>query len=260
MFPAADIIGDLRTLLRGRPAFLTGSLVAAEAYDLPFAYSDADIFVPSASALMANTQYLLDRGYTVDESFSRVWARWLEYGTGNWHTNSIRLNSDDGVEVNIVYKLVQKHPTTSLAQVIESFDFGLLAVGYDLEMDERRDMRRYLFPNHALGDPLPMMPNKRSDWRHGFISQYNGLRQSGRYAKYHKYGYDLSAVKDDLITGYRNASAYMATRDKEDKQVLGQIYWTIADHIENDMIDELHAAAKEIQYLDSLDQIMDALE
>lgn len=260
MFPAADIVDDLRLLLRGKPVFLAGSLVAAETYGLPYAFSDADIFTPSTGSLMATTQYLLCHGYQIDERFERVWHRWQQYGTRGWHTNSIRLFSSDGVEVNVIHKLIQKNPTTSLSQVLESFDFGLLGVGYDLEDNTRRDLRPYLFPGMDLTGPLPLLPNKRTAWRAGFISQYNGLRQAGRYAKYHGYGYDMSLVKDDLIVGYRNAGAYLTARDKEEKKQLGMIYWSIADYIDEDRISELAEASKEILYLDSLDQIMDSLE
>jgi hypothetical protein len=121
-------------------------------------------------------------------------------------------------------------------------------------------MRAFLFPGLDPDGPLPLMPNKRSNWRNGFISQYNGLREVGRYAKYHGYGYDLSAVKDDLVTGYWAGSSYMSTRFEPEKQQLGKIYETIAIKIEDDAIDELVEAYKTLDYNDSLDAIMEALE
>jgi hypothetical protein len=105
-----------------------------------------------------------------------------------------------------------------------------------------------------------MMPNKRANWRNGFISQYNGLREAGRYAKYAGYGYDLTLVRDDLVTGYWAASSYMSNHFDADKQLLGRIYEAIAVHIENDNISELTLAAKQLNYKDSLDEIMEALE
>jgi hypothetical protein len=121
-------------------------------------------------------------------------------------------------------------------------------------------MQGYLFPGSSKGDALPMMPNKRQNWRDGFISQYNGLREFGRYAKYHGYGYDLSLVKDDLAEGYRAASLYLGDHFDVEKQKMGEIYSTIADKIEDDAIDELVEATKKIDYKDSLDSIMEALE
>lgn len=257
---AADLIDEVRALLTGEPVFLAGSLVAEYAHGKNGAHHDVDLFCPTSQVLIATGQKLLDSGYKLDDRFSRVWARWLRYGFKTWHTNSLRLWSPTGTETNLVYKLTEGHPTTSLAQVIESFDFGLLAVGWDLEQDQYRDMRSYLFPNHAPGGPLPLMPNKRMNWRNGFISQYNGLREAGRYAKYHGYGYDMSLVKDDLVTGYREASSYLFSKDDPDKQTLSQIYETIATRIDGDEIDELVEAYKELDFKDSLDAIMEALE
>lgn len=257
---ASDIINDVRALLTGEPVFLAGSLVAEQTYGLSNAHHDVDLFCPTDQVLIAVGQKLLDHGYKLDDRFSRVWARWLRYGFKRWHTNSLRLMSPTGIETNLVYKLTDGHPTTSLSQVLESFDFGLLATGYDLEWDEYRDLRAYLFPDLDPDGPLPLMPNKRSNWRNGFISQYNGLRECGRYAKYHGYGYDMSAVKDDLVTGYWSAASYMAGHFDAEKNQLGKIYEAIAMHIEDDHIDELTKASALIDYKDSLDVIMEALE
>lgn len=256
-----DAIDELQKDLKGTPSFLAGSLVAAYLYDLgPEAYQDVDVFTPSPIALVANVQQLLSKGYSIETRFERVWHRWLRYGLQGWHTNSIKLTSPLQTEVNLVFKKVNNQATTSLAQVIESFDFGLLGAGWDLETNTFRDMREYLFPQLTLGGPYPMMPNKRDNWRNGFISQYNGIREVGRYAKYYTYGHDMSAVKDDLVLGYRTAALYLSGRDKADKQALGQIYEVIARRIEDDEIAELLEASKEILYLDELDAIMDALE
>lgn len=257
---ASAKIADVQALLTGEPVFLTGSLVAEQAYGKSNAHSDVDLFCPTAHVLIAMTQKLLMSDYKLDSRFERVWNRWLRYGFNKWHTNSIRLHSPSGVETNLVYKLTDGHPTTSLGQVLESFDFGLLGVGYDLETDQYRDMRPYLFPGMDVDGPLPMMPNKRSNWRNGFISQYNGLREAGRYAKYHKYGYDLSLVKDDLITGYWSVAAYMSNTFDDEKQQLGKIYEVLAQHIEYDKIDDIIDGYKQLDYNDSLDAIMQALE
>lgn len=257
---ASALIADVRSQLAGEPVFLTGSLVAEEAYGKSNAHHDVDLFCPTMNVLISVGQRLLCNGYKLDSRFERVWHRWLRYGIKTWHTNSLRLMSPSGVETNLVFKLADGHPTTSLAQVIESFDFGLLGMGYDLETDTYRDMRGYLFPGVDPDGPLPLMPAKRDSWRNGFISQYNGLREVGRYTKYHGYGYDLSQVKDDLVVGYWQASAYHAGHFDAEKQQLGKIYEAIALKIEDDAIDELVEAAQQIDYNDPLDTIMEALE
>lgn len=261
---AGVAIADVRTRLAGDPVFLAGSLVASETYGHADAWHDVDIFCPTPQVLIAVGQKLLGQGFTLDDRFSRTWFRWLRYGMKGWHTNSLRMQAPGGNEWNLVYKMTDGHPTTSLSQVLESFDFGLLGTGWDLERDSYHDLRSYLFPGlfdpATHTEPLPMMPAKRANWRNGFISQYNGLREAGRYAKYAGYGYDLSLVKDDLVTGYRQAWLYYSNCFEAEKQQLGQIYMAIADHMDADNIDELAKATKLIDYNDSLDVIMAALE
>lgn len=253
-------IASVSATLHRQPVFLAGSCVAAQAHSKPAGWSDLDLFVPTQQVLVSTIQILLDHGYTLDDRFERVWHRWLRYGLKGWHTNSMRLHSPQGVETNVVYKLVDGHPTTSLAQVLESFDFGLLSTGYDLETGTFRDMRSYLFPGLNPDGPLPMMPSKRDNWVRGFISQYNGLREAGRYAKYHAYGYDMSAVRSDLLAGYRQVASYHLGQFSEDKRTLGEIYHKIAERIEADEIDDLAESYKMLDFKDSLDLILEALE
>lgn len=257
---ASALIADVRSLLGGEPVFLAGSLVAEQTYGKVDAHSDVDLFVPTAQVMMTTGQLLLDNGYKLDDRFSRVWVRWKRYGFKSWHTNSLRLHSPSGVETNLVYKLTGGHPASSLGQVLESFDFGLLGTGYDLESDTYRDMRPFLFPGLDIDGPLPLMPNKRADWRNGFISRYNGLREVGRYAKYHQRGYDMSLVKDDMVLGYYAAEMYLSTHFDPAQQQLGQIYGAIGMHIDADNITQLVQASKELNYNDSLDEIMATLE
>jgi len=259
---ATEVIGHIAAPLTGLPACIAGSTVAAEVYDLPLSEnSDVDVFCYSEQALIAAVQRLLSAGFPLNPRHERVWERWLQYGLRSWHTNSIKLVDEfSGTEINLVHKLMGGHPTSSLPQVLESFDFGLLAVGYDLRESHRQDLRSFLFPKHPLDGPLPLMPNKRTAWRSGFISQYNGLREVGRYAKYVTYGHDLSLVKDDLIEGYMSAALYMSQRDDPLKIQLGLIYDTIARKIEMDDIPDLMEAGEQILTLDSLDLIMEALE
>jgi hypothetical protein len=158
-----DAINEATALLRGTPVFMAGSCVAAQTYDND-GWSDLDLFVPTQQVLISTIQTLLNHGYTIDDRFDRVWHRWLRYGLKGWHTNSMRLHSINDVETNVVFKMVDGHPTTSLAQVLESFDFGLLGVGYDMESGQFRDMRPFLFPDHDVDGPLPLMPGKREMW------------------------------------------------------------------------------------------------
>jgi hypothetical protein len=259
---ADTALAEVSAPLLGMPVYLAGSLAAAAAHNMQDAWSDADVFCPSGEVLIATTQLLLCHNYKpLNDRYTRVWARWLRYGFKNWQTNSIKLRSPAGTEVNVIFKKVDGHPTTSLAQVFESFDFGLLGVGVELENGYLwRDLRSYLFPGTPVDHPLPLMPNKRTNWRNGFISQYNGLREPGRYAKYSRYGYDLSAVRDDLVIGYWTAADFHRSSGDPDKQKLGEIYERIAELINDDNIDQLSDASKQLLMLDELDAIMEALE
>lgn len=265
--PALVAIEQVAGRLTELPVFITGSSVAAAKYQhiSDTAYSDVDVFCATQQSLIAAVQRLLANGYSLDSRFDRVWARWLKYGFKGWHTNSIKLQGF-GSDVNLVFKIVDGHPTSSLAQCIESFDFGLLAIGgYDCELKTWRDMRSYLFSGTAHQQDidegrLALMPNKRDAWRNGFISQYVGLREFGRYVKYNDYGYDMRFVKDDLITGYWGVSEYLGQRtDHPDKVKLGLIFENISMLLEKDDFPKLRLAAKEIVYEDDLDAIMDQL-
>lgn len=264
---ALTAINQVRGVLQGLPGYLTGSSVAAALYtDIDSSgFNDVDVFTPTPAALIAMMKQLEAAGYLVGDSSKRVVHRWLKHGMDNWHTNSVKLTDPvTGTEVNLVYKLVDGHATTSLAQVVESFDFGVLAIGgWDLEHDTYRDMRGYFFPNGEHTDvslDLPLLPTRRADWRGGFISRYQALRMPGRYARYVQRGYQLERVRDDFIEGYLSLADYMSNRDKPEKIAFGKIAESLADAIGNDEFDKLLDFEKTVQYVDDLDILMDNLQ
>ena len=169
---------------------------------------------------------------------------------------------DEGITYNIVFKTFRRHPTDSLARVLESFDFGFLGMGWDLSGDtpQYRDLRSFLFPGMDVEGPLPLIPARRDDWANGFISQYQGTRMLGRYMKYVDYGFDLSLITPDVIAGYRIAGEYMMDRIEEDRQVTGQIFTRAADAIENERYDEIREAVSLLPTLTDFQQMLDALE
>ena len=248
--------------LLGLPVYLAGSLVAAQVYDNPDGWSDVDFFCRTPETLMTAAARLQALGYTMDSRNTSTYRRWLRYGLQGWHTQSLKLNapiSDD--EINLVWKTVAKKPLQSLAAVLESFDFGLLASGYTLEDGLiYRDFRPFMFPEIAdHTGPLPMMPDKRVAWRRGQFSRYNGTREPWRYAKYASRGFDMSLVKDDLLVGYEEAILYWMDRGGAEYELLASIYEHIRDDIDGDRYDAIIQAGKEILHIDALDDIMDAL-
>jgi hypothetical protein len=255
-----EAIAEIASALYQEPVFITGSCVAAQQYGIA-EFSDVDVFVPTKQVLMTTTQLLLCQGATMNERFDRVWYRWKKYGFNGWHTNSMELHTKTGLKVNLIYKEIGRKPLGSLAEVVQSFDFGFLAMGYSLEFDDKlRDMRGYLFPTSRPGGPYPMMEDKRINWIRGFFGQFTGLREPDRYSRFCTRGYDLSLVKPDLIEGYRQSALYHSTLFEEEKRFLAEVWTKLADLIEDDDHDQIIKAYKEIDKKDSLDQIMEKLD
>lgn len=262
----ADIaIKQVARVVDGLPAFIAGSSAAA-AHHFPVveatAYSDIDIFCASPEALVAAAERYRAQGYELSDRSARVYARALKFGFGDWHTNSIKLEGL-GHDVNLVYKTMARKPVASLAQVLESFDFGFLAIGYDAMAGEWRDLRPFYYPGMSLApeDPLPLLPERREAWRNGFISRYQGLRMITRYVKYLDYGYNMSLIADDMVTGYTAAGEYNKSReDHPELPTLGAIYLRAAEAITAGETDVLRGVDQELITLDNLDAIMEGLE
>lgn len=269
MRPAAQqAVGAVLGDTAGLPAFLAGSSAAAIWYDKPDAYTDVDLFVPNPGTYFTVVERLRSRGWELDDRNEKMLKRHLRYGFRGWHTNSIKLNqvlpgNTESTEVNVIYKLVDKHETTNLTDVIQSFDFGLLGVGYETETLNFRDLRPYLFPGEDLDGPLPMIEYRRESFAQGFMSEHIMQRTPGRYARYVRYGYDMSRIKPVLEMGYFAYSEYMLDRTKPDKILLGKIGLKLAEAIRDDDFDGpdgLLAFEKALPTFDGLDAILDFLE
>lgn len=268
--PAELAVEKVLEDLKGFRAFLAGSAAAAIAHDKPMAYTDVDVFTPNQGVYYTAIQRLKDSGYSVaNDRFELMWDRQMNIGFNKWHTNSMKLIDDlTGTEVNVIYKLVDGHETTSLSQVIESFDFGLLGMGFDLHTSNFHDMRSYLFPGFTQlasqtgwGIPLPLLEYRHRQLSRGLMSQHIMLRTPGRYARYAgEYGYDLSLVKPVLIDGYIQYSSYKLDRTKPEDRALGEIAKALAIHLEDDAFDELQKFEQELPKADGLDQVLASLE
>ena len=260
----SDVIEQLRILLDRHPACLVGSSIALEAAGLPAYGDDVDVFCYSDTSLISAVQILLNNDYDLGPRDQRVWERWLAFGIGHWRTNSLHVTDPaEGSTINLVFKKQGNNARDSLSSVLESFDFGLLGLGYDLAQPydyQHRDMRSFLFPRADIEGPLPLMPKRREAWRAGLINQYQGLRQVGRYAKYLRYGFDLSAVKEDLVEGYLQAQEWYSARDSHEHQMLGQLWGGIANSINSYDIQGLSDLAAKLVTIDSLDLLIDGMD
>lgn len=255
---ADEAVTAVINLLAGIPAAIAGSVMAAQYYGKD-EFSDVDVFCYTPEAIILAAERLRVGGAVIWPRHERMLRRWHKYELGNWHTNSIKFHLDD-IEINLIYKTIGRHPVRSSAQVIESFDFGLLHMAYDLDLGAYRSMCDYFFPGADPRGALPMLPDRREQWQTGFVSQYVGMRQFGRYAKYAKRGYDLSLVKPDLITGYELATEYHLGRGGDESMAYAQVFESVRDSIEDDRYDDLIAAAAAAVNQDSLDTIMESLE
>ena len=253
----ASLVETVLDIVHPTPVFIVGSAVAAEEAGLPNAFDDIDVFCPSAESLMVAATRLQLEGYAPQDH--RVLLRWQRYGIGNFHTNSLKLDAPNMPVVNLVYRKQGGHPLRSLTQVIESFDFGLLAQGYSIATKQYLDLRSSYFPGLPIDGPLPLMPSKRADWSEGFIGRYDSMRQFGRYAKYHNYGYDMTAVKPDLLDCYTSLADYHRSKPTDEAAAAVAIYSMIAGHIEHDEFDMLAKASATLEYSSTFEQILESL-
>jgi hypothetical protein len=260
---------ELRSHLHGHHACLAGSSMAALHYDLPYAYDDIDVFAYGNSSLVAIVQQLTDSGFEfASDNESMKWDRWLSWDLNvGWKTNSVKLrgyvngpNPLEPYEVNVIYKQFEKQPVKRLSQVLESFDFGFLAIGVELRTNTTRDMREYFFPTHQDFTTLPLLPDRADRWENGLITQYTGIRQAGRAVKYFRYGYDMSLIMPALIKGYRIAAMHHLDHFDPDKVTLGQIYDRLADHLESGDHDQIVAGDKLLPKWRDVDAILEVLD
>jgi hypothetical protein len=246
--PVQEAETSVHRHLGGMHAIWCGSSVAALDAEqrhpgmFTHAYHDIDIFNPSMGALMANVQHLLNQGAVpADEEEGRKLKRWMMYGSQGWHTNSVRLEAIDGFEYNLVFKTIDKHALRTPLDIVNSFDFSNLGVSFDLRTGERRDLRDYYWPDDDK-DRVRLLPDREQQWLTGSIGKFTGLRQAGRYATNAARGYDMELVKAPLVQGYRIVAAHYMDKDDQELQEYGGIYLDLADHIEQDFIEELLAA------------------
>lgn len=260
-------IKELLTALGGSHACIAGSAVAAQEYGLVHSYDDLDVFAYGNSSLISIGNTLIERGFRfASDNEAMKWDRWLAWDLNiGWRTNSVKLvgHVNAGVEdyeVNVVYKTFEKQPVKRLSLVLESFDFGHLASGYELRTGAWRDMRPYFFPGMSNYISLPLLPDRADRWENGLITQYTGIRQAGRAVKYAGYGYDMSNVFPSLITGYRIAAAHHADHFDPEKVTLGVIYDRLADHLEDGEFDKIREADALLPMWRDVDAILERLD
>jgi hypothetical protein len=172
----------------------------------------------------------------------------------------MKLEGPNGLTVDAVYKVVKGKPLTSLAQVLESFDFGLLAVGWTCVDKRRRSMYEFMFPGMDPAGPLPMNPLKERNWVQGYFSRHVGMREAVRYTRYHLRGYDMSLVKGPLARGYAAGAEYFLQGVDEDARWLSAFYAATAEAILSDDFDQMLEFGEALKQKTPLQEIMEGLE
>jgi hypothetical protein len=275
--PALQAIEDVAAPLLGEYAFIAGGGVAAAEYsegvidkrnilnvpNLEFAYDDIDVFVPTREQLVVVVQKYLDHGYVLVGDFATTWRRWRLFGTGHWHTNSIKLESLKGVEVNVIFKSHGGHPVRTHGQVSESFDFGHVCVVFSTYAGTWKDNRRAQVDTYRPGNrtEFNLLDDKVEDWEAGLFSEHIGLRECGRYGRYVDRGYEyLTQAAVSLAKGYEMAALHYRDKDDPNKRWLGEeFYPMVAEAIRLDDIPQLVELDKLITPRTAIDMLREAL-
>ena len=261
------------TVFEGAPAVLVGSSVAIAAYGLTGTGNDLDIFVSNEFAFGSLTAKAVSYGFVMaDDRDAKMVRRWQRNGIGSFHTNTTHLTSPEGVDVNITFKKAHGRALSTVSDVVESFDFGHLAMGFDLELGTFHDYREVLFTDYlrkqgkTFGDltALPFLPHKEEAWQQGLISHYSAIRQFARYVKHYDYGFHLTEVTETMVKGYNIAADYWGGRDgsdsqKEEYRLKAGIYRLIANKMKAHDIVDMRASVAHIDFTDPLDAVYDSL-
>ena len=252
--------------LGGTYATMTGGAIAALLADerhpgkYTYAYSDVDFFHPSSDALSANIQLMLDQGAVpLNEDESRKLRRWKRYGMGDWDTNSIKLETNDGHEFNLVFKLLDHKPLRTAIEQVGSFDFSHLGGSYNMETGAFHDLTNYYWPGMSK-DEIHMFPDREEQWLIGSIGKHQGLRQAGRYAKWQSRGFNLQQFcQKPLVEGYRIVGAHYLGKEDDELQTYGEVYMDLAQLIEVDDIDAILHAYEHLNPYSQVQSLKDAL-
>lgn len=230
-----ELLEQTYHLFQGQPASIAGSLVAAHLYGIDD-FNDVDIFMDSHESLHFALGKLEAEGFELQPASARKMSFTHRWGRNNFHVETYRTFSPEGIEYNLSHKKLGGNSVRTLTGVLHSFDFGFLLAGYDCLAptfeDAFLDLRLAYFPKEmSSGSALPMIPDKAQAWVRGEFGKNNAIRQAHRTAKYALRGYDMAAVVPQLVTGYQIAAADFIDRDTNESKFMGEIYLAIVEHM-----------------------------
>lgn len=216
------------------PSALVGSAVLAAYHEdhgtpgISTEFNDIDVFTNSESYFMLMGS-LLHKGYKVMEKYERTPVRQLARGFGGWKTNSLKLESPHGFEVNIICKYEGREEVSDLYSVLLSFDWGGLLMGYD-QFGVFHDMRAAVFPDVTNGD-YGMVPMRAATIGQGYMGEYIAARMFGRVAKLGSRGYTIDAFAAEVCNGYKVLAAHYQGFPDAKHQALAAFYHDVQDII-----------------------------
>lgn len=256
--PAFDAVMQVAAACDGEYGTIAGGATAAATYstgmfypedilgipDIEYQWGDVDVFASTKASAVSITKGLLMQGYVLDPKHVSTWRRWRKFEMSNkWETHSIKLESLNGIEVNVIAKSVHGVPCRDPWAVAGSFDFGHLTTVFDLETMEWIDLRHAMIKGFqpGQGKEFDMLTRRIPDWRSGLFSPHIGNREPGRYARYVTRGFTgLMQAKDTLATGYEVAALHYSDKDDPADKWRGDVFYpAIADAIRADDFDQL---------------------
>lgn len=257
------LLEQVYNLFKGQPASLVGSAVSASLYNIN-TFNDIDVFFDSVEALHYGVATAEAGGYELDNYSKRKLGFSHRWGGKRFHVETYRLTKGD-VELNLSHKLLGGVPVRGTAQVLMSFDFGFLLAGYDCQADTFEDafldLRPAYFPKeHAVGGPYPMVLDKGREFVRGNFGTNNALRSAERIAKYALRGYDVSAIKPQMMAGYRAAAEDLLQIGSDEKELLAEIYMTILDHIKFAEWDEIIEACSQLGFNEPVARLQEVFD
>jgi len=195
-------------------------------------YNDLDFFFNSEAALIAAVSQLLQRGSVpFNSQEERKLHRWLRFGMGDWHTQSIRLMTLDRIEVNLIYKTVDGKPLRTAFEVVNSFDFSNVSHGWDMRTGRKYDLADTYWPGKNP-DEVVLFPDREDQWLAGSIGKHTGSRQGKRWAKNMEGLWDVSRTTDVFIKGYRIVAAFYLDKEDDEHHAYADVYLVVADLME----------------------------
>lgn len=173
-----------------------------------YQFSDVDIFVYNPNKDAANLSrietILLMRGYTPLNQREEIRNRRVDVaGQPRWVTNSVRLMSPYGFEVNLINKLSNGNAMHDPIDVLKTFDWAWLTIAaWDLRTGGLISLQAALEDYFDTFDQeFTLLMSRLSDFEDGIMSQYIMLRQMPRLAKFMKGFEEAHQDLSDLIAG-----------------------------------------------------------